>query len=153
MDTSVNFVQHARTELELCGQFDEDPAYAQSLLAAIAALSTYGHSGGSMECAIDQLVTLLQFRALGPLTDDPGEWMAVGNDMWQNRRQSDAFSTDGGKTYYLLNEGANDQHQEPLHQSHPSCEVYRNQGIGIDVIDVELPDTDVELPPATPAGG
>jgi hypothetical protein len=36
-----NLVAHARRELELCGQIAEDPAYAASLIAAVAAFASY----------------------------------------------------------------------------------------------------------------
>jgi hypothetical protein len=105
----MSLVEHARRELELCGQVKEDPAYAQSIVAAVAAFASYdGHSGGSAGMAIHQLTTLLQYGNLSPLTDNPDEWHNVsemsGHEMWQNRRNSEAFSTDGGKTYYLLSE-------------------------------------------------
>lgn len=104
-----NLVDHAQRELELCGQFEEDPAYAQSIVAAVAAFASYGHSGGSAMCAIDQLTRLLNFDNLSPLTDGPEEWqdhtdISGEQPMFQNRRNGKAFSEDGGKTYYLLDE-------------------------------------------------
>lgn len=101
----MNLVEHARRELELCGQTAEDPAYAQSIIAAVAAFGSYdGHSGFSMACAIHQLTTLLQYKTLSLLTNDPDEWMEVGTGTWQSMRRADAFSRDGGKTHYLLDE-------------------------------------------------
>jgi len=111
-------VEHARTELELCGQFNEDPAYAQSLLAAVAAFASYGHSGGSAGVAIHQLHRLLQFLPLSPLTNDPAEWQEVGTQggtgpdagspLYQSRRSSACFTTDATfATYYDL-DGRND---------------------------------------------
>ncbi|MEU3452153.1 hypothetical protein ABZ671_00720 [Micromonospora sp. NPDC006766] len=115
----MSLVEHARRELELCGQFAEDPAYAQSIIAAVAAFASYGHSGGSAGIAIHQLTTLLQHGNLSPLTDDPDEWHDVsemsGHALWQNRRNSEAFSTDGGKTFYLLSERDGDN--RPVHTS------------------------------------
>jgi hypothetical protein len=69
---------------------------------------------------------LLQFKPLSALTDDPDEWVHHESDMWppdgvwQNKRHGEAFSHDGGKTYYLLSEGANDANPHPLHQSKPA---------------------------------
>jgi hypothetical protein len=109
-----NLVDHARTELERCGQFAEDPAYAQSLVCAVAALATYGHSGGSMFVAQEQLAALLRFENLSPLTDDPDEWSDVteqsGVTLYQNRRNSNAFSVDAGATYYVLEEAPRVMH-------------------------------------------
>jgi hypothetical protein len=103
-------VDHARREMELCGQSAEDPAYTQSIIAAVAAFDSYdGHSGGSHECAVHQLMTLLQGQTLSPLTDDPDEWhhhaedaAGVPGGLWQNVRDSAAFSGDVGKTFYFV---------------------------------------------------
>jgi len=102
-------VEHARTELALLG---EDSEYAASLLAAVEGFASFdGHSGGSYLIGVEQLHALLQFRNLTPLTDDPAEWQdrsqETGQPMWQSRRNLEAFSTDGGRTYTLLYERGN----------------------------------------------
>lgn len=103
-----NLVKHARRELALCGQTDEDPEYVESLVAAVAAFASYGHSGGSAAVAIEQLHTLLRFKTLSPITSDPEEWTDVsaesGVPMWQNKRDSACFSLDGGRTHYSLDD-------------------------------------------------
>jgi len=104
----MSLVEHAIRELELSGQTAEDPAYSATLVAAIAAFASYGHSGGSAGIAIQQLHQLLQQRALSPLTSDPEEWVDHGESsnspLWQNKRDSAAFSKDGGKTWYYVDE-------------------------------------------------
>lgn len=104
----MSLVQHARRELELAGVYRDDPAYAQSIAAAVAAFASYGHSGGSASVGIITLHRLLQFQPLTDLTDDPAEWHEVGVQdgkvLWQSARMSQAFSTDGGKSYYTLDE-------------------------------------------------
>jgi hypothetical protein len=99
-------VEHARRELELCGQTAEDPGYTSTLVASVAAFASYGHSGGSASVAIDQLTRLLRFEALSPLTSDPAEWEdrteMSGYPLWQNVRDSRAMSNDGGKTWWLV---------------------------------------------------
>lgn len=104
----MSLVEHARRELELCGQTAEDPAYTQSIITAVAAFAMYGHSGGSASVAIEQLYRLLKGEALSPLTDDPEEWEdrteMSGKPWWQNRRDSRAMSHDGGKTYWLVDD-------------------------------------------------
>lgn len=100
-----NLVQHARQELEFAG-VEED--VRPSILAAIQAFSSYGHSGGSASIVIPMINRLLQFQNISPLTDNPDEWNDVaefsGRALWQSRRRADAFSEDGGKTYYCLDE-------------------------------------------------
>lgn len=109
-----NLVDHAKRELALAGN---DDAFNESIVKAVEAFSSYGHSGGSASEAIPMLHDLLQFKNLTPLTDDPDEWMDVDNEMWQSRRNAEAFSTDGGKTYYLLSEDGRQGHPYPVHES------------------------------------
>lgn len=103
-----NLVEHARRELELIG---EDPEVISGLLNVVQAFADMGHSGGSASIAIPMINQLLQFKPLSPLTDDPEDWFYHGEEIWgepggiwQNRRNSEAFSKDGGKTYYLLSD-------------------------------------------------
>jgi hypothetical protein len=104
----MSLEEHARRELKLCGQYDEDPEYSESIIRAVREFASYGHSGGSASVAREQLHTLLAFRTLSPITDNPEEWIdqseASGVPMWQNRRDPTFFSTDGGKTWYTLEE-------------------------------------------------
>lgn len=105
-------VEHAKRELARLGN---DENFNQTIVNAVAAFAQYGHSGGSAPYATAILNDLLQFKALSPLTDDPAEWNEVGEGVWQNSRNSEAFSTDGGKTYYLVSEMTpyyySDEHQ------------------------------------------
>jgi hypothetical protein len=117
-----NLVDHAHRELELSGQLAEDPVYAGTLLATIAAFNAYGHSGASAEMARHQLHTLLGYGVLAPLTSDPAEWedrreISDGQLLWQSRRDPSAFSADGGRTYWLIaeREAAGSMETTPLH--------------------------------------
>lgn len=109
----TTLVEHAKYELDLCGQMAEDPAFAQSIIAAVAAFASYGHSGGSAGVAIDMLHHLLQRRHISPLTSSPDEWEdrseQSGYPMWQNRRDSAAFSNDGGITHWFVDADADDR--------------------------------------------
>lgn len=107
-----NLVEHARTELELIG---EEPETIQGYLNVIQAFADMGHSGGSASVAIPTIEALLRYENLRPLTNNPDEWMfvsgkdyGVDEDIWQSRRNPEAFSHDGGVTYYLLSENARD---------------------------------------------
>lgn len=103
----TNLREHAKMELEILG---EDPDVIDWYLKVIDAFREYGHSGGSASVAIPTLNALLQFQNLSPLTNNPDEWMHIEKDvaaidiLWQSRRNPEAFSNDGGKTYTLLSE-------------------------------------------------
>ena len=129
-----SIVTHAERELTHIGWLDHpydhlSDAMARGLIECIRAFSSMGHSGASREIAIPILVRLLEFRALSPLTDDPDEWEDVshmsGMPMWQNHRDSSAFSEDGGKTYYFLDEIPPGEYSDaaPVHTSLSKAEV------------------------------
>lgn len=120
--TESNLVAHARRELRIIG---EDRDTIRGLSRVIQAFADMGHSGSSAHHCAAYLDKLLRYQPLSDLTDDPGEWIdrhAEGlttSPLWQSKRNPEAFSTDGGKTYYLLSEqeAAGDLATTPLHQS------------------------------------
>lgn len=101
----MSLVEHARRELELLG---EEPDTIDWFCRVIEEFASFGHSGGSAFVCIPLLNDLLQFKNLTPLTDNPDEWEDMsemsGYPVWQNKRNSEAFSEDGGKKYSLLSE-------------------------------------------------
>ncbi|MGA4867484.1 hypothetical protein ACPB9J_33155 [Streptomyces lavendulocolor] len=123
-----NLVAHARRELRLLG---EDQDTIRGLCKVVQAFADMGHSGSSAHFAAQHLERLLRFKPLSDLTDNPAEWIdrhAEGmtpTPLWQSARNSEAFSTDGGKTYTLLSEqtAAGDIATTPLHHSKPHLPV------------------------------
>lgn len=120
----MNLVEHARRELERIG---EEPETVDWYCRVLAEFASFGHSGGSAMATIPVLHALLQSQPLSPLTDDPAEWIdrtkiSGGVPMWQNVRDSTAFSEDGGRTYWLLaeREATDSMETTPLHHSEPS---------------------------------
>lgn len=115
-----NLVRHARRELALLGEEQET---IEGYLNVVKAFAAMNHCGGSASVAIPVINQLLQFKNLTPLTDDSDEWVhhtqevwGAPGGIWQNIRNSEAFSSDGGKTYYLLSE--RDNAPEPImHES------------------------------------
>lgn len=107
-----NLVKHARYELELIG---EESATIEGYLRVIQAFADMGHSGGSAMVAIPTITRLLNFQPLSEITNNPAEWMEVGEDMWQNTRDSQAFSDDGGKTHWHLKDGSHANNRAVLY--------------------------------------
>ena len=102
----MTLIDHARRELDLIG---EDNETKEGLLKVVQAFADMGHSGWSAHFCANALDQLLRYRPLSPLTNDPAEWIdrtqiSGGTPMWQSARNPEAFSNDGGKTYYLLSE-------------------------------------------------
>ena len=111
----MGLVEHAERELALIPEDDEE--FKAAILNAVKAFAAYGHSGSSAFIGMYMLDDLLRFRNLSPLTNDPKEWNEVADGVWQSTRNSEAFSRNGGKTYYLLSEGAAFQNPKPWHRT------------------------------------
>lgn len=101
MSKESNLVAHARYELELIGN---GPMIDDHVLEIVKIFSEQGHSGSSAVYTIKVIAKLLNFENLAPLTNNPDEWVLVFDNGWQNKRNSAAFSSDGGKTYTLTTE-------------------------------------------------
>lgn len=103
-----NLLEHAKRELEIAGLFDEDSDYGgmlgKSILEIVEKFSKQDHSGFSAVMSIQILSKLLAYENLTELTDNPEDWIEVGEGVWQNRRNSKCFSNDSGKTHYSLDD-------------------------------------------------
>jgi len=107
-----NLVDYAESELKLAGLFDKDSDYNGALgdaaLEIVKVFSKQGHSGASAAIVTSIVEKLLRYEPLTPLTYAPDEWIDVskesGTPMWQNKRKSTTFSTDGGETHYDVND-------------------------------------------------
>lgn len=101
----MSLVDHAKRELSL---INEDADTVAGVVKVVEAFASCGHSGGSAPVAISYLERLLRFQPLSPLTADPDEWEdrteMSGTPLWQSKRNPEAFSTNGGGTYYLPSE-------------------------------------------------
>lgn len=116
-------IAHAKYELDL---LDQGEKTIEAYLKVIEAFVSMGLNGGSTSVALPLLVSLLQYKPVSVLTDNPDEWLHVPTEfsgveggVWQNIRDTQAFSSDGGKTYYHLSEGADFKNQNPVHITAP----------------------------------
>jgi hypothetical protein len=103
-----NLVEHARRELVRIG---ETPETISGILDVVQSFADMEHSGFSATHTVGVLEKLLMGKPLSPLTDDPTEWNLISSEMsgssdglWQNVRNPEAFSLNGGETYYVLSE-------------------------------------------------
>lgn len=114
----MSLVDHATRELQAAGLFDEDSDYngmlGEAVLELIETFANQGHSGFSAMMTIQLFDLLANYKPLSDLTDNPHEWMEVVDGLWQSRRNSEAFSNDGGKTYRL------NSNQDEVFESSPA---------------------------------
>jgi len=111
----MSLIEHARKEMELAGLFDKDSDYdgmlGPAIMKMVEVFSAEGHSGMSASIALSIFDRIARFKALTPLTNDPGEWVNVSDygtpddkPIWQNNRDGSFFSHDGGKTGYSVDD-------------------------------------------------
>lgn len=115
-ESSSPLVNFAREEMRRAGMWDHDVDYgkgeiADCVLRLVKTHSREGHSGGSAEMVLDVFEKVVRYKPLSPLTSDPDEWMDVGQNMWQSRRNPSCFSEDGGKTFYDIDEAGRPRHE------------------------------------------
>jgi hypothetical protein len=113
-----DLVEHARRELE---RAQMDPKVKEDYLKILRLVSRINRSGIPPVFNITTLFRLLHRQNLTPLTDAPEEWMLVRPDIWeieqwQNCRNDDAWSYDGGKTYWLMSESFRRNGKRKLHK-------------------------------------
>lgn len=123
--TKSNLELHAERELRAAGLFDKDSDYGgmmgEAVLRLIRTHAAEGHSGLSHSWALDLFTRLANFQVLTPLTNDPAEWMEVGPKLWQSKRQSDAFSEDGGATWYSVDDPKRERKPTATERKCGSC--------------------------------
>ena len=110
---SSRLYEHAKNELDLAGMFDsqEDAVLAEHIMQLIDLFSDFGHSGSTGDYVVEVFSLLTNWRPLTSLTNDPNEWLKIEyprpelvSELWQSKRQSNAFSHDGGETFYIVDE-------------------------------------------------
>lgn len=111
-----NLELHAEREMRLAGLYDTDSDYGgmlpQAVMALIKAHAKQGHSGSSHVVTMQIFNKLANFQNLKPISSNSDEWNQVSGDTWQSKRRSDAFSRNGGKTWYYLDEPEHPEHSD-----------------------------------------
>ncbi len=110
----MGLVEHAKTELELSGLFTEDGDFYQgdtgkAVMELIETFSKQGHSGMSAPMVVGLFAKLANYKPIGHITGEEGEWNDVsdlfghkGVTSYQNKRCSAIFKeSKEGKPYYI----------------------------------------------------
>ena len=102
-----NMVDHARHELEMLG---EDKPTIEKYLRVVKEFEDMADSGAVIDLIIPVLTKLFALENLKPLTNNPAEWedrsKESGVPLWQNKRNTRYFSTNGGATMYNVDEAS-----------------------------------------------
>lgn len=96
-----NMTDFARSELResLEGTSAYNREIAENTIALLEVFSAQGHSGFSASVVRNLFARLADFKPIGPLTGEAGEWNEVGEGMFQNRRCSSVFKNKDGLAY------------------------------------------------------
>ena len=156
--TDSNLVRHAARELQLLG---EEPTVVLGYLKMIQIFAEMGHSGGSASVFTPTLHRLMDFKNLTPLTDDPDEWVHHTEEVWgepggvwQNVRNGEAFSSDGGKTYTLLSDERVKGDSKLVHTSHDHTKPFEREiGVSNQTEELEVAPVPVDAPNTDPEAG
>ena len=95
----MDLVEHARAELS---RLREDSDLILPILKVVLEFQAQDFNPLARGFAVEYLHQLLREKPLSVLTDDPQEWEKLPDQMvWQSRRDPEARSLDGGKTFWL----------------------------------------------------
>jgi hypothetical protein len=100
--------KHAIGELSL---IKEDPKIILWYVSVIEAFNIMQLPPEASDHCVATLTQLLRYGNLAPLTDEPKEWIQIGDELWQSIRNRDAFSNNGGTTYKLYSQNNDVEHQ------------------------------------------
>jgi hypothetical protein len=100
--------KHAIGELSL---IKEDPKIILWYVSVIEAFNIMQLTPEASDHCVATLTQLLRYGNLAPLTDEPKEWIQIGDELWQSIRNRDAFSNNGGNTYKLYSQNNDVEHQ------------------------------------------
>jgi hypothetical protein len=99
--------KHAIVELSL---IKEEPKIMLWYVSVLEAYNIMQLTEEASDHCLETLTRLIRYENLAPLTDEPMEWVKVGDDIWQSIRNYDAYSTNGGKTFKLHSENNDVEH-------------------------------------------
>lgn len=107
----MKLIEHAKTELQIAGLFDDDSDYngaiGESVMELIEVFSKQGHSGMSAPYVASIFQKLANYKPLIGITGRDEEWgdvrdMGNGKPWYQNKRCSALFKDDkDGNPYYI----------------------------------------------------
>ena len=100
--------KHAIGELSL---IQEDTKIILWYVSVIEAFNIMQLGPEATDHCLGTLNRLLRYENLAPLTDEPKEWVQIGDELWQSIRNRDAFSNNGGTTYKLYSQNNDVEHQ------------------------------------------
>ena len=98
-------VNHAEKEFEVLGwpgDCDMQEMVCENILELLKVFAEQGHSGSSAPYVLNLFNKLARFNPISPLTGKDSEWNEVGENMFQNNRDSSVFKAGkDGKAYWL----------------------------------------------------
>lgn len=97
---SEHILDNAITELSLL-EFSQEKIDAY--LDILRAFDAAGYTKNDPFFDLTIVSKLLQCENISNLTSSPDEWKKVATGLWQSYRNQEAFSTDAGVTYYIVN--------------------------------------------------
>ena len=103
----MSMLEWAEQELRYAGYDINDPEdgpnkwLAEGTLELLKVFTEQGHSGSSAPYAVALFEKLAMWKPIAPLTGEDDEWNDVGEDTWQNRRNSAVFKKEDGQAYWI----------------------------------------------------
>lgn len=108
-------LKDAKKELELLGMDKDDAQLILIIVLSFMDLTATAFEPDK-DVYMDIIKTLVKGKNITPLTNNPQEWKQVTPTLWRNKRNNDAFSSDGGLSFWLTSERRSNN-TAPTHMS------------------------------------
>jgi hypothetical protein len=100
-----NLVAHAKREFEALGwpgDCEMQKMACDNITELLECFAAQRHSGSSAPYVLGTFQQLAKFNPISPLTGEDSEWNEVGDDLYQNNRDSEVFKRGrDGDAYWI----------------------------------------------------
>ena len=100
--------KHAIVELSL---IKEEPKVTLWYVSVLEAYNAMNLTEEASDHCLETITRLIRYENLAPLTDEPLEWVKVGDGIWQSIRNYNAYSNNEGKTFKLHSDNNDVEHK------------------------------------------
>ncbi|CAH1521232.1 hypothetical protein THF1D04_10717 [Vibrio owensii] len=100
----MSLIEHAKTEMELawpkCDEMQD--MVKKNVMELMEVFSNQRHSNFSAPYVLKAFYELANFKTIAPLTGHDEEWIEVGDDVYQNKRDGEVFKKGKqGRAYWI----------------------------------------------------
>lgn len=107
-----DLINHAKNEMDIAWpeECEMQALVRENILELVEVFSKQGHTGMSAPYVLAHFQKLANFETITPLTGEESEWVEVGENLFQNKRDGEVFKKGyNGQAYWISGNVFRDQ--------------------------------------------